>query len=351
MEAAAGNEAAADSLSLRRVELQPELPNAYDTRGEILEQFGRVVEAREMYREAIRLGEPGWIQPYANLFDTYMSDGDPAGARAALEPFLDSNDADVAATIRLMIADTYVPEGRYLDATEVVRSALRTADQLGSDNWRHIILAEVAAYANATGAWEEAEEAFLELLRIEARVDFAMFQLLSIYGKQGRFDEMSQVRDGVAANIDAAPDFLRGRAQALLHIADGLIAWYRDGDAEETVRLFAEGRAAAGISETTFLDGTELGGEEVFALIQVGRVSDALGIIDAQERVVTESGLPQIIAHAAWYLRGRAYEALGDTQRALQSYGKLLEVAGDGVREVVLFRDTPERVASLRGEP
>jgi len=82
--------------------------------------------------------------------------------------------------------------------------------------------------------------------------------------------------------------------------------------------------------------------------MEVGRAVDALEIIDSMEGL-GEGGWPLIFAHAAWYLRGRAYEALDDPERALESYQQLLDVAGDGVREVVLFRDTPERVARLRG--
>jgi len=67
--------------------------------------------------------------------------------------------------------------------------------------------------------------------------------------------------------------------------------------------------------------------------------------------MVDDGNVPYLVAHYAWYLRGRAYEALGEPEQALASYQQLLDVAGDGVREVVLFRDTPERVAHLRGEP
>jgi tetratricopeptide (TPR) repeat protein len=87
-------------------------------------------------------------------------------------------------------------------------------------------------------------------------------------------------------------------------------------------------------------------GEEILALIQMGRASDALELISSMERL-PERDYYRLLAHTSWYLRGRAYEALGETERALQSYGQLFDVAGDGVREITLFRDTPERLARL----
>jgi tetratricopeptide (TPR) repeat protein len=97
---------------------------------------------------------------------------------------------------------------------------------------------------------------------------------------------------------------------------------------------------------TAFHPAIGIQGEEVFALIEVGRASDALGIADSMERLA-EQGYYWLLRHAAWYLRGRAYEALGEPEQALHNYGLLLEEAGDGVREVVLFQDTRERVARL----
>ena len=115
------------------------------------------------------------------------------------------------------------------------------------------------------------------------------------------------------------------------------------------MRLFGEGRAVSGLSMPEFDPAMGIQGEEVFALIEVGRASDALGITDSMEGLA-DVGWYSLLRHAAWYLRGRAYEALGETQQAVQSYGKLLDAAGDGVREVTLFRDTPERLARLSAE-
>jgi tetratricopeptide (TPR) repeat protein/tRNA A-37 threonylcarbamoyl transferase component Bud32 len=338
LEADAGNEAAADSLSLRFIELEPDQWNPFDTRADILRMFGRHEESRAMHREAIRRN-PRNRWSYWRLVRSYVEEGDPAGGRAALQPFLTTDDPDVAVYTRWLEAFTYTAEARYLAALDAYRGALAKATDVSQ--WPDLP-ANIGAHANATGAYEEAEEAFRELDRIEQLRGRALFGILSTNGKQGRFDEMTRVRDAAAADIDAAPESAR------MHIADGLIAWYRDGDAGETVRLFGEGRAAAGLTKTDALGSVQ--GEEVLALIAVGRASDALGIIDDLERFGTDDTQP-ILVHTAWYLRGRAYDAMDEAEPALESYERLLDLFGDRVREVVLFRDTPERVARLRGEP
>jgi tetratricopeptide (TPR) repeat protein/tRNA A-37 threonylcarbamoyl transferase component Bud32/TolB-like protein len=352
--ALAGEEARADSLSRRYIELEPDQWNPYDTRAEVLRDFGQTEEAREMDRETIRRF-PTYPTPYGRLVRSYLEDGDPEGARAALDPFRD--DPDGAVMTRWSETETYVAEGRYLEAAYANLSAFEKASEferyhfqpLGSDILPYIIL-EAGLHTSATGVYDEAEAAFRELHRLEPQSWGALFGLLSIYGQQERFDEMSRVREAAAADLAAVPGLGKARAESLLHFADGLIAWYRAGDARATVRLFGEAREARGLSKTYWSTSMGIQGEEVFALMEAGRASDALELIDSMEGL-GEGGWPLILAHAAWYLRGRAYEALDEPDQAVESYQRLLDVAGDGIREVVLFRDTPERVARLRGEP
>ena len=48
------------------------------------------------------------------------------------------------------------------------------------------------------------------------------------------------------------------------------------------------------------------------------------------------------------YLQGRAHEALGHSSEAAASYEKLLDMAGEGIRQIVGMRDAPERLAATR---
>jgi len=336
-----GDEAAADSLSLRYIELEPDQPNPYDTRGEILEEFGRYEEAREMYREAVNR-DPAFGWSLGRLLRTYVREGNPTGGREALQPFLTADQPEVVWWARRWEAHAYDAEGRYLDALEASLGTIESARELGRDDLLLWALPEAGAWANATGAYDEAEEIFTELNRLNP---FRGLGILTTYGGQRRFDQMSRVRDAAAEAVETAPESMQGRVEAHVHYADGLIAWYRTGDADATARFFGEGRVIAGASGRTIW-----AVEEILALIAAGEAAEALAIIDTKEEwqrwVVGHT-----LAHETLYLRGRAYEALGETEKALGNYRRLLDVAGDGVREVVLFRDTPERVARLTGEP
>jgi serine/threonine-protein kinase len=347
-----GDESRADSLSRRFIELEPDQWNPYDTRAEILDRFGRYEEAREMDREAIRRN-PTYPTPYNRLSMSYLGKGDPAGAREALAALSDTREGAVYEA--WFGVDTYVFEGRYRDAYESQRLAMQRARELGRDHFLNagfdlytLVLGETGIHANAVGAYAEAEASFEELDRIEDMNPWALFGILGCYGEQRRFEEMSRVRDSTVADLESAPDVGRRRAEALAHYASGLLAWYRDGDAEETVRLFEQGHAARGINRYFLRPSMGVQGEEVLAFIGIGQALDALAIITEMEEAA-DQGSYRLLSHAAWYLRGRAYEALEEPEQALESYHRLLDVAGDRVREVVLFRDTPERVARLSG--
>ena len=339
-----GDAARADSLSRRFMALRPDHWNSYDSRGDILEMLGRKEEARVMFREVIRL-RPSFMWAYAKLLISYLDDDDPVGGRAALQEFADGDDPDGQVVALWFMSDTYVIEGRYLDALDAMRRASEKATEFEHED-RLSVLAETGIHAIAVGAYKQAEDSFWEVIHDDLWRAYAVFGLLATYGGQERFDEMSWVRDTVAEDIRSMPEPARATAESFLHLSDGLIAWYRAGDAEETLRLIREARDVSGLSPTAWRPGMGVQGEEVLALIQVGRASDALEIIDSMEGL-TRRGYYRLLSHAAWYLRGRAYEALGETEQALQSYGKLFEVAGDRVREVVLFRDTAERLARL----
>jgi tetratricopeptide (TPR) repeat protein len=339
--AAAGDEAAVDSLSLRFIELKPDQANPYDTRGEVLEAFGRYEEARAMYREAIR-HDQRHTPPYEHLATSYLRTGDAEGARAALEAEIVGSEN--AFTVRRVIADTYAAEGRYLAALDAYLDLDGQAPSAVGDalNFR-----DIGLFATETGRYEIAEEAYRTLYRSGEFRRLTVIGLLSMLGRQQRFDEMSEVRDMIAAELELVSGLALKDTQALLRFADGLIAWYRLGDAEETVRLFAEGRDRGDITSARLQGHPQ--GEEVLALIEAGRAADALPIIEALEQLGVGAIRP-IITHKAWYLRGRAYEALGEPERALESYERLIATVGEGYLEVLAFQDTPDRIASLRGE-
>jgi tetratricopeptide (TPR) repeat protein/TolB-like protein len=339
-----GDAVGADSLSLRYLEIEPGQANPHDSRGEILEMIGRDEEAREQFRAALEI-EPGFIPSYEHLVRSYLRQGDAEGARAALQPYLGTDDPEPAIVVRSLLGDTYVADGSYREAWETYHAAARRAEELGRNDLRLLTLAESGTLAIFLGEHDEAEAAFLEVDAISPLGGGALFGLLVNSGERGRVDEMREVRDSAAARIAAAPLIIREQAEAGMLFVDALTAWY-SGDAETAVLLYDEGRERTSARRPAPVSGDE---QEALALIEVGRAREALSMAENMERLSKaanrwDPGQWQV----SLYLRGRALEALDEPLEAAESYEKLLGMVGDGARDITFFRDTGERLAALR---
>ena len=85
-------------------------------------------------------------------------------------------------------------------------------------------------------------------------------------------------------------------------------------------------------------------------MIEVGRAREALGIAENMERI-SQAGnrLNPGQLQGALYIKGRAHEALGEALEAAESYETLLDRTGDGIAQIVMMRDVPDRLAAMRG--
>jgi tetratricopeptide (TPR) repeat protein len=341
-----GDTVGADTLSLKYLELEPGQANPHDSRGEILEMIGRTEDARDAFREALRI-EPGFLASYEHLVRSYLREGDAEGARAALEPYMDTEDSHASVLARSLEGDTYVAEGRYRDALAAYRAAADRAAELNRDDLRLPPLIQTGDLATFTGAYDVAEAAFQEADAIDALNGGVLFGLLLNAGERGRVDDMLEVRDSAVARFAAAPPIARQRTELLLLVVDGLIAWYQ-GDAGAAVELFDQAREEAGAPRPALLIASGL---EALALIEVGRAREALDLAKAMGRASRGGNrLDPGQWQAALYLQGRAYEALDEPSHAADSYQMLLELAGDGVRDMSYLGDTPDRLTALRSD-
>ena len=172
-----------------------------------------------------------------------------------------------------------------------------------------------------------------------------MFGLLVNSGEQGRIDEMLEVRDTVVARFAAAPPIMQGQVALVNLLVDAIVAWYH-GDAQAAAQLYDEARELAGVPRPALV-GPSM--QEALALIDVGRAAEAIGIAENMERISKGGNrLNPGQLQGSLYLQGRAHEALGEAAEAAASYEKLLDMAGDGIRQIVSMRDVPERLAATR---
>ena len=340
----AGDTAEADSLSLRYLELEPGQANPHDSRGEILEMIGRDEDAREEYKAALEI-EPGFLASFDHLVRSYLLADDPAGARAALDAHMETEDADAAVYVRRLAGDTYIADGSYPQALASWRSAAELAARLDRQDLQIPPLLEAGQLATILGDYDGAEASLLTADAIDPMLGGVMFGLLVNSGEQGRIDELLEVRDTVVARFANAPPIMQSQVALVTLLVDAIVAWYQ-GDAQAAVQLYDEARELVGVPRPALV-GPSM--QETLALIDVGRTREAVDIAENMERI-SQAGnrLNPGLLQGSLYLQGRAHEALGEASEAAASYERLLDIAGDGIREIVGMRDVPERLAATR---
>lgn len=339
-----GDTVAADTLSLKYLELEPGQANPHDSRGEILEMIGRHSDARAEFRAAIEI-EPGFLASYEHLVRSYLRDGDAAGARVALEPYMQTDNSEASVHVRRLMGDTYVADGSYESALGAYVAAAERARDADRDDLLLQPLMEMGELATYMGRHDQAEAAYLEADGLDPLLGNVLFGLLVNSGEAGRIDEMLAARDTALARVADAPPIIQGQIDRFTLLIDALVAWY-SGDPQAAVQLYDEVRELADAARPALIGAA---GQEALALIEVGRAREVLPMADNMERFGrTGNRFDPGQWHTALYIRGRAHEALGQTDEAVDAYQELLAMIGDSAGEISFWADAPDRLAALR---
>lgn len=341
----AGDAAEADSLSLRYLELEPGQANPHDSRGEILEMIGRPEDAREEYRAALAI-EPGFLASFDHLVRSYLRQGEPSAARAALDPYMDTADEDAAVYVRRLAGDTWMAEGRYGDAVASFREAEAMAERLERTNLRMAPLLEAGQLSTYLGRYDESEMILREAEAIDPLNGGAQFGLLVNAGERGDRAGMLATRDSILSRFADAPPIFQDQVALVGYLVDALVAFY-DGDAQAAVQLWDEAREQRNAPRARTVMGPPL--QESLALIGAGRAREALEIADNLQRISRDANRFNVgQLQVSLWIRGMAHEALGEPGKAADAFGELLEMIGDGHAAIVGWEDLPERLESLQ---
>jgi len=142
-----GDTAAADSLIVRYATLEKDGLKVHAGSGQLLEYAARFDEARDAYREALRL-DPGNAALLDLLARTYLRANDPAGARRAMREFTSSADPVIQAEAHVLEGDAWAWEGRFDDAIAAYGRAEAVGARAG--------LPEVEAAGRESALWVQA---------------------------------------------------------------------------------------------------------------------------------------------------------------------------------------------------
>ncbi|MEU8332491.1 hypothetical protein [Micromonospora sp. NPDC048839] len=215
-------------------------------RAHLLEQLGRVDEARAAVDEARQLGRElgvGEVIVTACLARARLAD-DSADAVAACDEALEAAPADAELPVRVARARALQSAGRAVDAVDDFVEAVTLCVELdaGGDAFLRWELANAYQMVGRLAeAAEVAEEAVLGLDRMgaQAEADRCRHLLAGIYAGLGEVDPALALLEQLAVNLDG-PDNLPYRAQVLEEAGGILFDADRDAVAGERFAAAAE---------------------------------------------------------------------------------------------------------------
>ena len=243
------------------------------------------------------------------------------------------------------MGDTYIADGSYDQALDAYAAAVERARSANRDDLSLQPLMEIGQLATFMGEHQRAEAAYQEADGIDPLIGNVLFGMLVNSGEAGQIDEMLAVRDTAMARFADLPPIAENQVELVSLLIDALVAYY-SGDAQASVQLFDEARELIGAQRPAAVGAP---GQEALALIEAGRGREALPMADMLERTARDGNrMDPGRWHSALYVRGRAHEALGETDKAVEAYEELLAMIGDSAREISFWADAPDRLAALQ---
>jgi len=336
-----GDLVAADSLIRKYVELEPDEPNPWDSKGEILGLAGRHAEARDAYREALRI-EPNFRAALDHLIGSHLMEDNPSGGRAELADHLESPIAEVRIRARALSGDTRLWEGSIEEGLEEFRAGESEAVAAGLPDQQAWRLRDMVQTHLAMGEYTAAAEAARAVRQLEPLDGWWITALYDSLTTIGDVDGMRGWKERVEAEV-GGNRLTRSRLVAISRLIDLWIA-YAEERHEDVLSLAAELPANLRTGVITEWP--------VFrSMLETGQTDALLGELRRlQDPNVFLRGPRFVPLQVRWaqYFEGRAHEALGDTISAIAAYEALVDGMGDGLMLLPSISDVPARLEALR---
>jgi serine/threonine protein kinase/tetratricopeptide (TPR) repeat protein/TolB-like protein len=310
-----GDQAAALHANDQYIAVRPSDPNPWDTRGDILYQFGRDDEAVVAYRKTLEL-KPDFqgYEEYLKLVSVYADQGKFALAEAALQEYAQRTTPLNRLYLPIFEAQMQQLRGDLDSALESYRKAVSQLARGGQNSGAGAALQSFAAVATLTGE-ASAALSFAREQKLHGEELPAVALLEAVRGDQAASDQILQ--QYAATHTWISPQFIErqrtlNRMTAAMARSDGrgtLAAAGHLPDLTVLGVLFAKARANLLLNDYA-------SAERGFQRILVGHRS--AGDFGSMR---THIPLYSLLAH---YYLGQLYEATGKSQQAIDEYQSFL---------------------------
>ena len=323
------------------IEAEPDTPNAYDSRGEILARFGRTDEAIESFEEAVDR-EPQFITSLVSIGHVHLLRQEPVKAEVYYRRGGEVSGPFTEGLFGLSMALIPAHSGQFrvalsqlerilADNRDRPTATLAYTQGLGMKSYIHLHLGE---FDQAITLSEERRRAMREAGELPTGWDDIHIEILA---RAGKLEEAE-------TTVNAIPPeeiFKVGRPfRSGFWIARGVIAFER-GDYAAAVEFFTE----AAKFEYSFFSTYYLGR----ALLEAGRVAEA--VIHLEHGLLDHSwdhAMDPINSTLIHYYAGVAYEKSGWTDKAIDQYEIFLGIWKDADHGLPQLADARGRLSSLR---
>jgi tetratricopeptide (TPR) repeat protein len=323
----------------RYIELAPDEANPYDTRAEILSYNNRPHEAIASFREAMKRNPEFAANHKIAALHVYIGEYDRADS--VYKVMANSQDRDVRSQGRGWMTANAAYQGRFLSAIQQVETGIGSDQMEGYDGeWAYTKLFDRAKFLAGAGRMPEAVKAMQHACEKwheydPSDVDYGRLYVVYLAAKSGDFDLARRTKDDLRRDAAALPDTVFEMSKA--RIAAGYIALF-EGRAADAMQIFDQDGDGSVVFNYCYAR----------ACLETDRAQDAatqlehrLGLLDVA--LVDE---PQE-AVLCIYLLGRAYEKLGQKDKAIAQYKRFLETWKNAEVPFAEIDDAKTRLASL----
>ena len=325
------------------IELAPDEPNPYDTRGEFHAMMGDLTKASESFEMAIEK-DPTFITSYIALAGILNETGKPERARdVCREAMKHSRNPADRSWIRVMLA--YIPahHGRLLEAIDDVEAGMRADEMDGYDGtWYRWKLGLRGLLHHYRGEFSAAEDDLRRAIAagMDERATYTYKPWSILIGSlidRGRLEEATTELESFKTFCEQVdPSHFD-----TYWIGRGWLALKR-GDAEAGLQNFREARK---VTNSMFSVFHGLG----VAYLAFGHPDDAVRELELVTRGTHSSKRNSPVASAvAIYHLGLAYEAAGRPNEAAGAYERFLDVFAEADPGFEEIDDAKSRLERLR---